>query len=428
MSSDKRSSKRWEELELTPSPTEPLDITIIGSGMIVHDQILPSLYHLQRIGQLGRIQIVTASSTRLRDLRSKRFAQAFPGQSFQPHPNPSADPADRQSDRYRSIITQMPPQQIVFIATPDPLHFDMARFALEHEQHVICVKPLVQTISDAATLQALAWQRGLFLGVEYHKRFDRRALEARQYYREGRFGRFRVGYATMIEPYHYRHSNFQNWFIKSSSDPFTYVGCHYVDQVYFITGLRPVEVAVRGVDGQFANGNEAYLWSSAQVVFEDGGVLSVINGLGYPDDAAGTNDQCLTLFCEGDERGAIIRHNDQFRGVSHGYTDCCAGSYFRFINPDYFRLVPWTGEGLRPVGYGYDSIEANVLAASDVARSGPATQRRKLLRQIDQRGLIATATNSSINEAVVEAGRLSITHDGKTVRISYDDPPTLELV
>ena len=75
------------------------------------------------------------------------------------------------------------------------------------------------------------------MGVEYHKRFDRRSLDARGLYRQGRFGEFRCGEAKLVEPYYYRHSNFQNWFTKENSDPFTYIGCHYVDLVYFITGL-----------------------------------------------------------------------------------------------------------------------------------------------------------------------------------------------
>jgi hypothetical protein len=43
----------------------------------------------------------------------------------------------------------------------------------------------------------------------------------------------------MIEAWYYRNSNFQNWFTCDAYDAFTYVGCHYVDQVNFITGLRP---------------------------------------------------------------------------------------------------------------------------------------------------------------------------------------------
>ena len=47
-----------------------------------------------------------------------------------------------------------------------------------------------------------------------------------------------MGEAKLIEPYYYRHSNFQNWFTCDKTDPFVYVGCHYVDLVYFITGLQ----------------------------------------------------------------------------------------------------------------------------------------------------------------------------------------------
>ena len=161
----------------------PIDITIVGGGMIVHDQILPSLYHLQRTGVVGDIQAVATSSARMRDLINDRFANAFPGQSFTAYPDPSEDPSKRYNDLYKQVIPKMKPRQMVVIATPDQLHYEMVKFALEHDQHVLCVKPLVQTMEHAIELEKLARERGLFVGVEYHKRFDRRSLEAREQYR-----------------------------------------------------------------------------------------------------------------------------------------------------------------------------------------------------------------------------------------------------
>ena len=99
------------------------------------------------------------------------------------------------------------------------------------------------------------------------------------------------------------------------------------------------------MEGKFPNGKVGYLWSAAQVIWENGAILSVTNGLGYPDEGAGTNDQGLCMFCEGPDCGAIIRHDDQFRGVSHGYVDRTSGAVFRFVSPDYLRLVPWEGDG-----------------------------------------------------------------------------------
>jgi predicted dehydrogenase len=339
----------------------------------------------------------------------------------------------------------LPPDNLVIVAVPDHLHAQVIRAALEHQQHVLTVKPLVPTYAEAVEIRQLAWSRGLFVGVEYHKRFDRRALDARGLYRAGRFGRFRCGEAKMIEPYCYRHSNFQNWFTKDKSDPFTYVGCHYVDLVHFITGLRPVEVSVRGVEGAFPNGNIGYMWAQGQVVWENGALLSVTDGLGYPDEAAGTNDQGLVMYCEGDDCAAILKHDDQFRGVQHGYIDRLAGTKFRFISPDYFRLVPWEGEGFKPVGYGFESIEALVLAARRVSAAAadcglstghaapiPPSQseaalaaRRDVLTEIDNRGVLATPGNSWVNELVTEAARLSLARDGQSVRIEYEPAPRL---
>jgi predicted dehydrogenase len=413
----------------------PLQTVIVGGGMITHDQLLPSLYHLQRLGQIGLITICALNSAPLRALaEAKRLQEAFPGHSFTTLPAISEPPEKMFPDLYCEAIAALPPGNLVVVAVPDQFHFPVIKHALECNQHVLTVKPLVLKYAQAVEIEEISHRKGLLVGVEYHKRFDRRSLDARGLYRAGRFGQFRCGEAKLIEPYYYRHSNFQNWFTKENSDPFTYIGCHYVDLVYFITGLRPVEVSLRGVEGKFPNGNVGYLWSSGRVVWENDAVLSVVNGLGYPDEGPGTNDQALCMFCEGDNVGSIIRHDDQFRGVSHGYVDHIAGAAFRFVSPDYMRLVPWQGDGLKPVGYGYDSVEAIVEAAVSVNASAEGcneqdalARRQKTLAEIDQRGLLATPANSSINELVVEAARLSIANNGLPASIEYGKTPNVQL-
>ena len=201
--------------------------------------------------------------------------------------------------------------------------------------------------------------------------------------------------------------------------------------VYFITGLRPVEVAVRGVEGTFPNGNVGYMWSAGQVTWENGAVMSITDGLGYPDEAAGTNDQCLAMYCEGDDCGAVLKHDDQYRGVRHGYVDRKAGAAFRFVSPDYFRLVPWQGDGLKPVGYGYDSIEANVLAAQRVnAALLPVSRATTPGRHALPSFATSTSEGSSprrptvgSTNLVTEAARLSIAENGWPAEIRYEPTP-----
>jgi hypothetical protein len=97
------------------------------------------------------------------------------------------------------------------------------------------------------------------------------------------------------------------------------------------------------------------------------------------------------------------------------------------VNPDFYRLVPWHGEGYMPVGYGYDSVAAILGTMQRIeAESGSLQERQRLIEESDERGLIATPANSSINELVVEAARKSILADGKAVKILYGEHPRVE--
>jgi hypothetical protein len=50
-----------------------------------------------------------------------------------------------------------------------------------------------------------------------------------------------------------------------------------------------------------------------------------------------------------------------------------------------------------------------------------------VLAEIDGRGIIATPANSSINELVMEAARLSITAGGRRALIDYSGVPSARL-
>jgi predicted dehydrogenase len=415
----------------------PLDVTIVGGGMITYDLILPSVYHLQRTGFVNNINVCSLDSGPLKALKEgKDIQEAFPGQDFTAYPSID-EPADKKyPDLFKEVLAKMKPRQLVVVAMPDQLHYPVVMEALKNNQHILCVKPLVLKYEQTVEIEKIALEKGLFIGVEYHKRFDRRSLMAKRSYELGHFGKFVMGEAKMIEPYFYRSSNFQNWFTSDKTDPFVYVGCHYVDLVCFITGLKPVEVSVSGIKGKFPNGNEGYMWANGRVRYENGAILSVIDGLGYPDQGAGSNEQNLEMFFEGDGKSGLIKHDDQFRGVEHSYLEGigCAGSYFNYVSPDFYRLVPWEGPGYAPVGCGFESVAATIKMAnrienevSGLSEEESLAKRRELIQEVDKRGIIATPANSYVNELVMEAARMSILNDGDIVKIIYDGNPHVEL-
>jgi len=384
-------------------------VAMIGGGMIAHDQLLPSLYHLQRLGRIGAIDVCARRRETLDELAAAPLLQrAFPGQKFTPRLEP-----------YQEVIAGLEPRQLVVMALPDQLHYEAVLCALRHDQHVLAVKPLVLRLEEARHIEQEARQRGLLVGVEYHKRFDDRSLLARRRYREGLFGEFRLGTACLLEKWYYRHSNFQNWFSCEATDAFTYIGCHYVDLVAFITGLKPVEVSVYGIRDRFPNGVEGWLWTDARVIWSNGACLNVQNAIGFPDAAPGTNTQGLTMYCSTAERGAWLRHDDQYRGIQYCYVRNPGGpgsTMYAEPSTDYFQYVDTGGPGLSPVGYGYRSVAYIVERALELQGLG-LEERRSKLAEWDRSGLMATPANSSYNEAVIEAARLSLAGGGRPVTV-----------
>jgi predicted dehydrogenase len=383
-----------------------MNVTLLGGGMITNDQLLPSLYHLQRLGQVGGIQICSLSKDALDLLaESPAFRRAFPGQGFTPW-----------AGSYEDVLAGLEPAGLVVVALPDHLHFAAVRQAIARGQHVLCVKPLVLTVEETRVIEREASEAGVMVAIEYHKRFDDRSLMARQAYRDGRFGEFKLGTACLLEKWYYRHSNFQNWFTLDATDAFTYIGCHYVDLVAFITGLTPVEVSLYGLKDTFPNGKEGWLWTDARVIWSNGACLNVQNALGFPDSAPGSNIQGMRLYCANGERGAWIDHSDQYRGLAWCGVSAAEGQpLYSEPSPDYFQYVDRGGQGLEPVGYGYRSVEYAVSRAREIAGL-PLGARRALLAEWDAAGILATPANSVYNASTIEAARRSLAMGGLAVR------------
>ena len=51
---------------------KPIDVTIVGGGMITNDLILPSIYHLQRTGVVNSINVCALDSAPLKALERKQ--------------------------------------------------------------------------------------------------------------------------------------------------------------------------------------------------------------------------------------------------------------------------------------------------------------------------------------------------------------------
>ncbi|MDI6909585.1 Gfo/Idh/MocA family oxidoreductase [Nocardioides sp.] len=139
--------------------------------------------------------------------------------------------------------------QVVDICTPGDTHAEIALAALEAGKHVLCEKPLANTVAEAeqmAAAAAAAAARGVLSSVGFSYRRTPALAYARELVADGAVGTVR----------HIRAQYLQDWIVdpdfplvwrlqkdKAGSGALGDIGAHIVDLSQFLTGQRLTEVA-----------------------------------------------------------------------------------------------------------------------------------------------------------------------------------------
>jgi scyllo-inositol 2-dehydrogenase (NAD+) len=76
------------------------------------------------------------------------------------------------TDRWEDIIENPAVEAVAISATPETLHFPMAKAALEAGKHVLLEKPIAVTTDEADELIELAESKGLKFTIGYSQRFN----------------------------------------------------------------------------------------------------------------------------------------------------------------------------------------------------------------------------------------------------------------
>jgi predicted dehydrogenase len=134
---------------------------------------------------------------------------------------------------------------VVHITTPNYLHFDQAKAALEAGKHVLCEKPLATTSEETGELVRLAEESGLVAGVNYNMRFYPLNIEARDIVRRGDLGEVHSIAGSYVQDWLLYPTDY-NWRVlpdkagklRAIAD----IGTHWLDLVQVITGLKVTAV------------------------------------------------------------------------------------------------------------------------------------------------------------------------------------------
>ncbi|GAB4576315.1 MAG: Gfo/Idh/MocA family oxidoreductase [Anaerolineae bacterium] len=134
-----------------------------------------------------------------------------------------------------------PEVEVVHICTPNYLHYEMVKAALEHDKHVICEKPLAITSAQSAELVRLVRSRGLVGAVNYNLRFYPLNHEARSRVQAGALGDVRLVHGQYLQDWLLYPTDW-NWRLEPDKGGVLRavgdIGTHWFDLVTWITGLK----------------------------------------------------------------------------------------------------------------------------------------------------------------------------------------------
>ncbi|MEO7297122.1 MAG: Gfo/Idh/MocA family oxidoreductase [Verrucomicrobiota bacterium] len=387
-----------------------IKIALIGAGMFGGDVHARAYADLQRAGissQLGRVgldkwtrdfapikfelvAVATRSekSAKLAQKNFKELCSVGPVAPIEPeaqHYNPpkpyfGATP-------WIDILRDFPDLDVMAVATPDNLHTEVILAALDSGVHVITEKPMCLSIHEADEIISLARKKNLIVAVDMHKRYDPDHLRIRDDIQK-RIGAPLYGTAYLEEPLEVSLSTFK-W--AEQSDPFSYVGPHWVDLIYHYYKSKPVSLTAVGQKKRLVrDGINAYDAVQVRVDFENGMSINFHNNWITPKDFEGPVNQGHEIV----GTDGKVESDQQYRGFrfwNNGGGSRTSNNHFtrEVLRPDGTRAY---------IGYGVDSLTVGLAA---ICRMKFFNESREAVVEI-----YPTAEEARITVAIVHAAAI----------------------
>lgn len=392
-----------------------LNAVVIGGGMITKQLLLPVLLQEKKNGKIS--QIIVASR---RKITIQRLIEEFPEAEIKGYPQIK----DENPYAWKIALEKLQNPGIVIIATPDDLHAEMALFAIEKGFDVIVQKPLCLTVKDARKILESSRKKGVYVFTDFHKRHDL-SLRAVQYkYKKGEMGEALCCHAWHEQRREIPLKYFRNWCERSS--PLEYLGTHYIDMFYFVTGLKPVKIIAKGQKKLLVSlGINAFDSSQVFITWSNGVVEYLQTSWILPEKNPCLSNQGFQITCtEGEFRADNADRNSNFSTTKDGY---------EIFNPYFFKpYLDWNKPDTdQYLGYGADSV---IQAINDCLRINEETNNLDKNQAFEKRVQMISEfektrplpSQAIISTAVIEAGKMSMIKDGAPVFLDENLIPHYE--
>ena len=197
-------------------PATEIGAAVVGTGFI-------GAVHVEALRRLGvQVHGVVGSSRERAAARSRELGLPPAYASFQ-------------------AMLDDPRIEVVHITSPNHLHHQHAKAAIEAGKHVVCEKPLAMTSTESAELVELAERSGLVHAVNFNIRFYPTNQHVHGMIAAGKLGEVRLVSGHYLQDWLLLDTDW-NWRLepelggelRAVSD----IGSHWMDLMTFLTGRR----------------------------------------------------------------------------------------------------------------------------------------------------------------------------------------------
>ncbi len=194
-------------------------VGVIGTGFI-------GAVHVETLRRLGNVEVAAIADIK----NAEKISESL------------SVPAGY--DDYREMILKEK-LDAVHICTPNYLHLEQARFAIENGVSVFCEKPLTTSVKEAEMLRDLARTNKIPCGINFMFRFNPMVRQMKEMIENGDVGNVYSVHGSYLQDWLYYDTDY-NWRLEpdvsGSSRAFADIGSHWIDMVEDTTGLRVTEV------------------------------------------------------------------------------------------------------------------------------------------------------------------------------------------
>ncbi len=283
------------------------------------------------------------------------------------------------------------------VSVPDHLHFENVKVVLQNSIHSLVVKPLTPTRKEALDLIKIQKKNNLLGCVEFHKRFDETNLYIKKALAEKMVGKllyFTVDYSQRID---IPLKTFSSW--AHQTNIFQYLGVHYVDLIYFLTGYLPTSLSAFGMKGILrSKGIDTFDSVHAQILWKDTKsddqfISSFNTNWIDPSVTSALSDQKYKVVgtlgrIECDQKNRGVELVTERTGIQQ-------------INPYFSDFLPDENGALKFGGYGHKSIERFILDVIDLKKKKVSLTLLEKNRPSFRQALVSTAVIEAANKSLV---------------------------